>query len=773
MPTRAEMIAALQAHDAENAPPPAPRSGTPSREEMIAALQAQDAASAGPKPEDDMGTTEKAVRAVGEFVAPVVAPVGRFVDRFTGAPVRAAIGAAQRGENPAEAYMNQFGGAPENAPTGKEIAQKAGLGETSLSDVVPSLYDKSGKGWALRKGGMLDPTASGAAGAGIDIAADPLNFVGVGEIADAAKPLARAAGKTGKFAVEGAAKTADFVTGTKAATKTLEATKKAATVTKDVGASAVDSIASVLKPNLAKDAKDMEAIAAKNGIPKELMSPAHEFGDTSSITRLQRTVAEGGLGQKYLDAHNEGLLKTSEALEKNLSSKFGQAPATAADAGQILKDAVEKHVSDVFDSADITYGNAAKKLGPIKLDDAGMGALRSKALGMKNEAMRLMRTSADPVAKSQAQNLMEWSDLILNKVEKGGSYSELADIVQNVGKSAYAKVPLGQIPSDVKKLRELYDVGSETLIQSVRNHSAEAADRLVVNNAEIKEMLGDKAKLGSLLQTAKSPEQLYNALLKNGGSEQIATLKKILPPETFNQLRGKYLRDLVKYADQDGNFVNFGSTITALQKNQDRLKYLFDASELKDAADILKFGDRYGKPIMSTSGTGGSSGFRNIKAQLTHAIVDENALEAMKSRARAAGAPAAQPAGQAAAQGAGKRPLIRDRGTQETRLKAAQSIAPQTYARPPMPAAATDESTQDVKATIPNQKGRDKWAADGLEKLAQHGGRDPASLSVLQAAMGDPEGKQMLINASDLKPGSKAMDVILKRLKEKYGAAKP
>jgi hypothetical protein len=717
---------------------------------------------------EQMGTTESAVRGALGYIAPVVAPVGRFVDRFTGAPVRAAIGAAQHGQNPGLALMNQFGGDPENAPTGKEIAQKAGFSEKTMSDVLPSLYDKDGSGWKLRKGGMLDPTASGAAGLGVDVAADPLNLVGVGEIADVGKAIAKSGAGAAMKGAEIGANVADFATGSRAATRTLDAAKAVVSTAGKVADAAGDTLNSLFKPKLAEDSRAMESIALKNGIPKELISPAHEFGDASSITRLQRTVAEGTMGQKYLETHNAGISKTTDALEKQVVSKFGVPPASSEEAGQLIKDAVDKHVSDTFDNADVTYANAQKKIGTINLDEEGLNALRSKANGMKNEAIRLERTSADPQQLSQAANLRQWSDLILDKADKGESYKELADIVQNVGKAAYTKTPLGQIPSDIKKLRELYNTGSETLIQSVRNHSPATADQLVAHNVDIAEMLGDKSVLGRAISDASlNPEQVYNSLVKNGGSKQIATLEKVLPEDAFNAIRSKFLSDQVKY-HTDGSAVKFGETLRNLDKNSEKLSYLFDPHELKDTADLLKFGERYGNPVMSSSGTGASSAFRGAKDKILNAMVDEQTLDAMKSKARSTGSapvPSVVGSGASAAPetiAVSGRPLLRDRGALGNRLKVAQSVSPSQSARQALLPKGS------VGDDAPPAKGPDKWANDGLDKLKEHAGENKIE-ALKDQALADPRGKKLLIAASDLKPGSKAMQDVAERFLKLYG----
>lgn len=60
--------------------------------------------------------------------------------------------------------------------------------------------------------------------------------------------------------------------------------------------------------------------------------------------------------------------------------------------------------------------------------------------------------------------------------------------------------------------------------------------------------------------------------------------------------------------------------------------------------------------------------------------------------------------------------------------------------------------------------GEDKWAQQGLQGL---GIQDPA---LSQKLLSDPKAKQLLIQASDLKPGSKAMQQIMNQIKSGWGS---
>lgn len=64
------------------------------------------------------------------------------------------------------------------------------------------------------------------------------------------------------------------------------------------------------------------------------------------------------------------------------------------------------------------------------------------------------------------------------------------------------------------------------------------------------------------------------------------------------------------------------------------------------------------------------------------------------------------------------------------------------------------------------QKGRSKWVADGFDKIMQHA--DPKMQAALKSVKSDlmnsPKASELLVAASDLKPGSKAMDRVLDSL---------
>lgn len=74
---------------------------------------------------------DKSISSVGEAAGSAISAI----DRFTGAPIRAAVGAFQKDKPVGEAFINQFLRPPQAAPSGKDIMTAAGL---SSKENIPS-----------------------------------------------------------------------------------------------------------------------------------------------------------------------------------------------------------------------------------------------------------------------------------------------------------------------------------------------------------------------------------------------------------------------------------------------------------------------------------------------------------------------------------------------------------------------------------------------------------------------------------------------------------
>jgi hypothetical protein len=82
---------------------------------------------------------------------------------------------------------------------------------------------------------------------------------------------------------------------------------------------------------------------------------------------------------------------------------------------------------------------------------------------------------------------------------------------------------------------------------------------------------------------------------------------------------------------------------------------------------------------------------------------------------------------------------------------------------------AANTSVANNDSNPPPTKGPEKWASDGFDKLMSHSAADPSSQAALEQMKSemikDPKMKDLLIQASDFKPGSKGMENILAKIK--------
>ena len=80
--------------------------------------------------------------------------------------------------------------------------------------------------------------------------------------------------------------------------------------------------------------------------------------------------------------------------------------------------------------------------------------------------------------------------------------------------------------------------------------------------------------------------------------------------------------------------------------------------------------------------------------------------------------------------------------------------------RAPLPKVSPKVGEEEEKEKKAPKKGPEKWANDGIEKLKEHG----ADAEQLKKLKETAAGRKILVAASDLKPGSKAMAKLMERL---------
>ena len=310
--------------------------------------------------------------------------IGETVDSYTGAPARASIGAVQRGENPFSAFGKQFGEDPQLAPTGKEIAQKAGISDKPLYDTTDDQFQylQDTDPLAARDlGGLRGVSRSGAAGLGIDVAADPTNALPfAGSILKGSSKAVRGAGKTLTQFAEKSALNATGATAREASKfsanagrelldrgliKAFDTPEKIATRTEAASNKAAEDIASSLSGLDQKGAK-IDA----NDIYNNLRSRAEEAAKSPAKQDVATGLEKEIENLVNLSDRNNGLLgfQEAEGFKRDYNRKAGnwmdpEKSMVGKEAYQAYKESVENaakkaspELSSVFEEGKKTYG---------------------------------------------------------------------------------------------------------------------------------------------------------------------------------------------------------------------------------------------------------------------------------------------------------------------------------------------------------------------------------------------------------------------------------
>lgn len=565
--------------------------------------------------------------------------VGSKIDSVTGAPARTAVRTLQEDATDIGGALSnaweQFGADPSKAPTGKDIASKAGLSTRPMSELAPELYSDTGEGLALQKGGMLDFSSAGAAGLGTDIAIDPLNVVGlgtiakgVGKVASVGGDIATGAAKIGTKVAGGAA---DVITGTKVGTKTAEVASRVG----DKVVDAAGTVKSLFKPRVAKGFERLKQTATKLGIDPKDLSATAEFDSVSTPAFLERSLREGPTGEKLMQKFTDVANRIQEAAGTAVDDLAGGLAGGAMAAGDAIKSGYKRAEDALFSKNFLTYKKAAQLTPDMQLSEKGAMKLASALNGMEKRAKGLIAYGT-PAEKAIGKELLDYA----GSVRLNNNYKKLSERIGYIGKSMTNEA------NDLllrKELRNLYSEVSDTLVDSVREIHPELADDLLEGNRQMSAFFKERDALGKLIQQeASSPEKVFKAIA--GDSSKIESLKKLLQPEELKAFRGSYLNNLIS-KNADGQII-YASTIKNLNKNKEMLSKLFSKQELQEFTDILELGKAQGIPVLSTSGTGMSAKFGDLLTSIPRGLVGEEVLEGLKASGRSTSNMASSPLGQ-------------------------------------------------------------------------------------------------------------------------------
>lgn len=604
-----------------------------------------------------LGTAEPP--SFGQKALGVVQKVGETIDKYTGAPTRAAISAAQNTENPLSAFASQFGQDPSLAPTGKDIVKKAGVPDTALSDIIPGAFSESGDGIALQKGGLFDPTASGTLGLATDIAGDVSNIIpGVA----AAKLLGRAG--------KGALSLGGKIIGKSIKFVTPQSVQEQAKIINESAKNVAKSLHEIVTPKQADNIDEMFDIAKRNGLAKTLddLPIETELGPSSTATKIEAH-RRGTRGEDFAKKHTEIVKKTEEAVKNTISDIAGGIPPNAVQAGDLIREGYHKSVDDFFSQIDITHdsvideikahqktikdaGGSAQDVALAgKLDPSSIQTLNGQLNKIADHAKELLELGTD-IEKKQGRELLS----VINSLRKNiGDYESLTKRLRSIGNTAFKnKGIIGQIPPDIKSLREIYFAIDDALIDTVSKRYDDSMAAVLKNNKELMSVFyGEKSKLAPLLNNFTSGEDLFNRVIMNGSTEELSALKSLFSnqPEIMNKVKGTFLESLLK-TKFEGEF-NFKQALERFKGRENEIAYLFDnPEEIKRVTDLLRLGKTYGPVTQGIPAIGGSGVYNRLENFVENALVQDSFLANARKRART------KAQGKQAPQIQGKQPLV-------------------------------------------------------------------------------------------------------------------
>ena len=635
-------------------------------------MQRAKAASA-PKPKADLsamsneelmqraaGVHEQPEPSIGQQVLGGVIAAGEFVDKYTGAPTRAAIGELipSRPRMPApkqvegvpmgseflgtgvtappafgggsvvgaiEKFGEQFGEDPKTAPTGKELTSRMGASEEETMRVPFTDFTFS---------------PAGVSGLTLEILADPLNLV---PFSAAGKVISKTASGTGK-AIKGVGK------GVKETAKaTAKATAKGikeapvigapVRVAEDAAKKVAKIVDSHLNPKQASNFKRMKLTAKKNGIDPKTLPDQVEFGSESVLGKLSRSQAEVDIQNELSQKFIKSLENTENALDKRIATIGKVArPPDALEAGNVILDGVQKSFDSLFGDFAVTYKQLTDRIPDLRLADDAADTMTSRLDGILQSAEKRMRISSVGAESAQAKQVV---DNVYNILSLGDNIDDLVLKLHSVGNAGYvSKFARGiDIAPDEKAFREIYDVLKDAIIDSTRAIDPAVADDLLETNQRISGFLKAREPIESILTDGrKAPEAVFNSLIANGDSKQINALKEIMPAADFDSLKSSYLENLIK-RNADGN-VSFKQTSNRLftnKRNHLRMGQILEEAELSDVAELLELGRNHGDMILNHSNTSVREFVTNLPDKVKQIFINEQILANMRKKARAAG----------------------------------------------------------------------------------------------------------------------------------------
>ena len=574
---------------------------------------------------------EEALNSKGEKPEFFRNPLDWYESR-TGAPSRAFVDAAVDGKNPLWAFYKQWGENPNSAPDFKDTSEKLGVSSDPVQiggrdiEISPN-YNPYGVPEDEIANPYLEPTKivpSEVVGFAGNMGLDWSNLVGSGLYKGAGKLFGTAAKKalwkSVALPTEGVLKTGaagiDAVTGGKSAKQSLE------------------GLANTVVPNVAPDYADFAQIARNNGIDPDLLPSPVKYGDESFLSMADRSVAEGPVGEPLRRKWNFARDSVDSAIDNRINVIGDGRPLSQPEAGNYLRESFNTARDNFFKQMDWTYSTVYNQVPGMKIHPMAKEILDSKLAGAEKYAKGLELRAIGTDEITQANQLNN----AIAGIRNSKNVKQMYEALQRIRRYAYPKrgeFTFAATKPDIQNMRDLYAAVQKSIVDTTRLElGPNIANQLEANNKAMVNWFKDERLIESALDPDAAGEKVFKDLIFNGDSRQIQILKKRLPQEDINRLKGAFLQSLLKPA-ADGNTL-LGSLRQAMHTRKNQIDALFTPEEAKGIRDLVALGERVGTHVISHSGTGPSNAFRKLLEGAWDGLVTSNIVEAMKKSADSA-----------------------------------------------------------------------------------------------------------------------------------------
>jgi hypothetical protein len=517
------------------------------------------------------------------------------------------------------------------------------------------------------------------------------------------------------------------------------------------------------KPQVRLNATEIREAAGRLGIK---VTPGM-LDNSGFVERLESTLAESPsfLGQSVARNRNNVVSKLNDAAAGLTSDATNLSPFQL---GEKFKSGMTAEVGQKFDPISAVFDDVAKSTKSIPVSDRSKSAIINNISNL--DTYKLTGGAGKPQQYVDMIGRIENADNVktvmtmLNSdigAAEGAEKQVLIGIRSKLGTledNSITRAAIQQARDGGMRTATGKQIGSDIVndLRDARSNWRSNSEDLqsLAKDARIKTDRGPEAFLNSVedVPSEKIQDKFFN--LEN--NRALTNLQEKFP-EQFDLLRQGKLKDIAAAA-VDNSKAGRGSVssdkflkeVNSLNPEAKQMLFKDNASTLNDLQTVQQSVPRNFNP----SGTATTHGWqdaavRNLKDIPSYLLYRGASSKLGQSFSEAAAAM------KAPSDVTGTANLIKQAGT--------ASVTPGLATRQLM----LDQAAQSAKAAAEGSKpepggGPEKWANEGADKILKH---DPTlDPDLIERVKQSKKGRELLAMASDLKPGSKAMDKILGEL---------